>query len=116
MITPQVIITGSSQAVVESTPASTTAVEVTAPSNPVVVEVSVPGPQGPIGPTALPDATRIDASTIGVIYAGRAVNGSPETAAVWTVVKTTYSPAGIRLTRGTATGVTWTGRAGHTYV
>lgn len=59
--------------------------------------------------------TRIDTSTAGTIYVGRAPNGASEGASMWEIVRTTYSAAGIRLTRGTATGVTWTGRTSHTY-
>jgi hypothetical protein len=58
---------------------------------------------------------RVDAATAGTIYKGQAGTGSSDSAAVWTIVKTTYSAAGVRLTKGTATNVTWTGRASHTY-
>lgn len=57
----------------------------------------------------------IDALTPTIIYVGSAAIGSSTGAGVWTIVKTTYSAAGIRTSRGTATNVTWTGRAGHTY-
>jgi hypothetical protein len=71
---------------------------------------TVPTPQRPI------TETRIDTTTTGVIYVGQAISGAAEGSPVWTIVRTTYSAAGIRLTKGTATGVTWTGRAGHTYI
>lgn len=58
---------------------------------------------------------KVDATTSQLIYTGQAPSGSAEGAAVWTIVKTTYSTAGLRLTLGTATNVTWTGRASHTY-
>lgn len=115
MTTPQVLVTQSAQATVQVSPANPAVVEILAPAVPVAVEVGVPGPQGPIGPVRQPDKVRIDTSTAGIIYAGRAVNGSAESSAAWTVTRSTYSPAGVRQTKGTATGVTWTGRSGHTY-
>lgn len=91
---------------------------VSAPSSTITVETVGLGPQGPAGPpgpSSLPPEVRVDAATAGTIYAGQAANGSAEASAVWTLTRTTYSAAGVRLTKGTATGVTWTGRAGHTY-
>lgn len=70
---------------------------------------TVPTPQRPI------TATRVDTATAGVIYVGQAINGAAESSPVWTIVRTTYSAAGVRTSKGTATAVTWTGRAGHTY-
>jgi len=57
----------------------------------------------------------IDASTAGTIYVGTAPVGSSVDASVWTIIKTTYTTAGIRTSKGTATNVTWTGRASHSY-
>lgn len=57
----------------------------------------------------------VDALTAATIYVGSAPIGSSMNAAVWTIIKTTYNPAGVRQTKGTATGITWTGRTGHTY-
>jgi hypothetical protein len=57
----------------------------------------------------------VDALTVGIIYVGTAPVGSSTNAPAWTIIKTTYSAAGIRTSKGTATGVTWTGRASHTY-
>lgn len=87
--------------------------EVTAPTAPAVVQVVAQGPQGP---QALAPAVRIDTATTGVIYVGQAINGAAESSPVWTITRTTYNAAGVRQSKGTATGVTWTGRAGHTYV
>lgn len=115
MTTPQVLITQSAQAVVQTTAADPAVVEVLAQAVPVAIEVGVPGPQGPVGPVRQPDEVRIDTATAGVIYSGKAINGAAESSLTWTIIRTTYSAAGLRLTRKVATGVTWTGRAGHTY-
>lgn len=87
--------------------------EVTAPTSPAVVEVVTEGPQGA---ASLPTAVRIDTITTGTVYTGKAPNGASESAATWIITRTTYNAAGARQAKGTATGVTWTGRAGHTYV
>jgi hypothetical protein len=58
---------------------------------------------------------RVDASTVGTIMIGKAPHGSAESAPVWAITRSTYSPAGIRTSKGTATAVTWTGRTSHTY-
>lgn len=108
MTTTEIITT--QQVVITET--AVNVLEVTAPTAPAVVEVMTEGPQGA---ASLPPAVRVDAATAGTIYAGQAANGSSESAAVWTITRTTYSAAGVRLTKGTASGVTWTGRAGHTY-
>jgi hypothetical protein len=75
--------------------------------------------QGVKADTALqPDALRtglIDATSPNTIYVGRAVRGSAPALSVWTITRTTYSTAGLRLTKGTATAVTWTGRTSHSY-
>jgi hypothetical protein len=57
----------------------------------------------------------IDALTLGIIYVGTAALGASTSAAVWTITRSQFSPAGIRTGKGTATAVTWTGRASHTY-
>lgn len=49
MTTPQVQITQSAQATVEVASAADAVVEVTAPAAPLIVEINVPGPQGPPG-------------------------------------------------------------------
>lgn len=120
-MTTQVFTTQASEAVVEivddSTgraevnivPASEAVIEVTDPSVTTVVEVSVPQPQQPVA------AIRIDGTTNGIIYVGRASYGSSESAAAWTITRSTYNTAGVRLTKLTAIDVTWTGRAGHSY-
>ena len=83
-----------------------------------VVEVTTPGPAGPIGPAGA-DAplktVKVDTSTAGTQYVGKALSGTAESAALWRIVKSTFSSAGVLLTSGTATNVTWTGRTGHTY-
>lgn len=67
-------------------------------------------------PAGHPHEVRIDTTTTSnTIYAGTAVNGSTEAAAVWKITRSTYNPAGQRTSKGVATDVTWTGRAGHTY-
>jgi len=58
---------------------------------------------------------RVDATTAQTIYTAQAPSGSSDSSAVWTITRTTYSTVGTRLTIGVATGVTWTGRTGHTY-
>ena len=60
--------------------------------------------------------TLVDASTAGVIYVGTAAHGTAEGSAAWTITRSVFNAAGTRTSRGTATGVTWTGRASHTYV
>jgi hypothetical protein len=57
----------------------------------------------------------VDADTAGSIYVGKAPQGVAESAARWTVTRSIYDAAGIRTSKGTAAGVTWTGRASHTY-
>lgn len=91
---------------------ATNAIKVTAPTAPAVIKIITEGPQAPV--TLFP-ATLIDASTAGTIYVGSAPAGTQESAAVWTITRSTYSPAGIRTSKGTATAVTWTGRTSHTY-
>jgi hypothetical protein len=73
-------------------------------------ESTMPVPERPV------NEVRIDTSTAGVIYVGQAFYGKEETDAAWTITRSTYSPAGIRTSKGTATGVTWTDRTTHTYV
>lgn len=91
-------------------------VKVTAAGSPAVVRVATPGPVGPQGPVRQPDEVRIDTTTTAnTIYAGTAVNGSTDAAVVWKVTRSIYNPAGQRTSKGVATDVTWTGRAGHTY-
>jgi hypothetical protein len=70
---------------------------------------NVPVPNRPVS------AVRVDTSTSGIIYVGEAIYDAEESSPIWTITRSTYNAAGIRLTKGTATGVTWTGRAGHTY-
>lgn len=92
---------------------------VTAPAPAVTVEVLQVGPQGPQGTpgvSPLAPEVRIDTGTTQVIYVGQAVNGSTENSALWSITRTLYNSSGIRTAEGTATGVTWTGRAGHTYI
>jgi hypothetical protein len=58
---------------------------------------------------------RIDATIANTLYIGKALQGSSESSAVWTIKKSTFSSAGVRTSIGTAVNVTWTGRTGHTY-
>lgn len=72
--------------------------------------------EGPAGPARLPEEIRVDTLTAaGTIYVGRADNGTAESSPNWTIVKTTYSAAGVQLTKGSATAVNWTNRTSHTY-
>jgi hypothetical protein len=80
-----------------------------APTIPVVVELNAPLLQQPVA------AVRVDASTAGTVYVGRTSYGAAESSPVWTITRTTYSAAGVRTSKLTATAVTWTGRASHTY-
>lgn len=57
----------------------------------------------------------IDGTTVGIIYVGTSPLGSAESASVWTITRSQFSAAGIRTSKGTASGVTWTGRATHSY-
>jgi hypothetical protein len=59
-------------------------------------------------------ARRIDASATTTIYNGRAAAGTAENATGWTIIKTTFSAFGAKLTEGTASGA-WTNRASLTY-
>lgn len=61
------------------------------------------------------NAVRIDSSTLGVLYVGKASAGSSESASAWTITRSTFSAAGVRISKGTATGVSWSGRTSHTY-
>jgi hypothetical protein len=47
---------------------------------------------------------RIDAS-ITTIYVGKAPTGTAESATGWTIVRTTFTALGVKLTEGTATGI-----------
>jgi len=90
-------------------PSTETSVDIEASSTPTVVEVNSPLLQQPVA------AIRVDAGTSGVIYVGSASYGTAESAAVWTITRSTYSAAGLRTSKLTAVAVTWTGRASHTY-
>lgn len=68
-------------------------------------------PQAPAGGSG--GERRYDESG-NVQYAGQAPVGSAEGSAVWTIRRLTYS-SGVYQSTATATDVTWTGRAGHTY-
>jgi hypothetical protein len=100
--TRQVIITETAEQVVE----------VLVPQAPAVVNVITEGPQGP---AAGASEVRVDAATAGTIYVGIAVNGTAESATAWTITRSTYSAAGLRTSKLTATAVTWTGRVSHSY-
>lgn len=52
----------------------------------------------------------IDSSQAGIIFVGKAPFGSPESAPVWKITKSTFSPSGILLTEQIATNVAWTNR------
>lgn len=98
---------------------TTTASEVVVgEENTTYIQVTTEGPAGPRGPAGA-DAplktVKVDASTAGTQYVGKALLGTAESAALWRIVKSTFSSAGVLLTSGTATNVTWTGRTGHTY-
>lgn len=61
------------------------------------------------------NAVRIDSSTLGVLYVGKASAGTSEATAAWTITRSTFSASGVRLSKGTASGVSWTNRATSTY-
>jgi hypothetical protein len=86
-------------------------------SSPVISSLVIDstGPQGPPGSSAAAQSVLIDTTTLGTIYVGRAASGSSEGESVWTIVRTIYSTAGIRTSKGTSVNVAWTGRASATY-
>lgn len=87
-------------------------VDIFGPDMPSIIEISVAGPQGP---ATLPRSIRIDADIPGIIYEGIAQNNASELEEVWSITRTAYNSTGLRQAQGTAHGVTWTGRTGHTY-
>lgn len=96
-------------------------IELQVPSAPVTVEVVTAGPAGPPGANGAAGAdapvktVKIDTATSGTIYVGKALQGSAESSAVWTVKRSLFNAAGVRTSTGSAVNVTWTGRTGHTY-
>lgn len=70
---------------------------------------NVPVPNRPVS------SVRVDTTANGVIYVGEAIYEADEASPIWAITRTTYNAAGVRTSKGTATAVTWTGRAGHTY-
>lgn len=88
---------------------------VTVPETSVITATAVgpQGPQGPQGETALRERRHDWSSPYD--YCGLAAVGSAENAAVWTITRLTINSSGDVTAVGTATNVTWTGRAGHTY-
>lgn len=72
------------------------------------------GPTGPTGADASVHERRQDHATP-YIYAATAPAGTAESASAWTITRMTFT-AGALTATGTASNVTWTGRAGHTYV
>lgn len=52
----------------------------------------------------------IDSTQTGIIYVGEAPQGSSESSPVWTIKKSTFSSAGLLLSKQTATNVPWTDR------
>lgn len=83
----------------------------------VVVKTGVPGPRGvdgDPGTDATVHARRYEESG-NYIYCATAPQGSAEGLAVWRVTRITYT-SGVQSATGVATGVTWAGRAGHTYI
>lgn len=81
------------------------------PQQAKIVRVSTPGVQGPLRLGRV----RVDADAQGILFIGTAPLDTPENAADWKITRSIFSPAGIRIGRGTAIGVTWTGRANHSY-
>jgi hypothetical protein len=110
MTTPQVLVTQSAQATVQVAAGEPAVVEVTAPATAATIEVSVPGPQGP----SRASERRHDWSAP-YDYIGTAPLGTADNTAAWRITRLTVSTAGAVTATGTATGVTWTGRSGHTY-
>lgn len=62
-----------------------------------------------------PGVCRLDAATAGTVYIGVAASGTSEATAEWSITRSTFNAAGVRTSRGVASGVTWTGRTGHNY-
>lgn len=112
-------IIGTQQVLVTET--AVNVIELTAPAQASVVEVSTAGPAGPPGANGAAGAdapvktVKIDTATSGTIYVGKALQGSAESSAVWTVKRSLFNAAGVRTSTGSAVNVTWTGRTGHTY-
>ena len=90
-------------------------IEVQAPAMPATVEVITVGPQGVQGLSAIGSVLVDATTTANTIYVGIAAKGATQSSAVWTITRSVFSAAGIRTSKGTATGVTWTGRTTHTY-
>lgn len=115
-------IIGTQQVLVTET--AVNVVELVVPALAAIVEVSTAGPAGPAGANGTPGAAgadapvktvKIDTATSGTIYVGKALQGSAESSAVWTVKRSLFNAAGVRTSIGSAVNVTWTGRSGHTY-
>lgn len=109
---PQIFITETAQPSIEVAAGVNAELQVLQPSAPATIEVSVPGPQGPLFPKML----KIDSSVSNTIYVGLAEYDTAEADPAWIITRTTYNTAGVRTAKGVANNVTWTGRAGHTYV
>jgi hypothetical protein len=105
----------SEQVVIEIFEEPSIVVEVVEEGGVKVVEIFYPGPQGPPGSGGSHLSVRVDASTPGVIYVGTAPDGAAPGSNVWIVTRSLFSLAGVRTSRGRATGTTWTNRALHTY-
>lgn len=102
----------SEQVAIEILEAPRVAVEVIEEAGVKVVEVIHPGPQGP---ALLPAITRVDTNTPGIVYVGRAPYGTSETAPTWTITRSLFSAAGVRVSKGQAVAVAWTDRETATY-
>lgn len=81
-------------------------VKVTVPSGPAVVRVATPGPPGPLRIGQV----RVDADTAGIVYVGSAPFGADESDEAWAITKSTFSSAGVRISKGQAVAVAWTNR------
>lgn len=90
-------------------------IEVQAPATPATVEVITAGPQGVQGPSGIGSVLVDATTTANTIYVGIAAKGAAQFSAEWTITRSVFSAAGIRTSKGTATGVTWTGRTTQTY-
>lgn len=90
-------------------------IELAVPAAPATVQIATAGPQGTAGPSGIGSVLVDATTTANTIYVGIAAKDAAQSGAVWTITRSVFSAAGIRTSKGTAIGVTWTGRTTHTY-
>jgi hypothetical protein len=96
-------VSGSSNKVSISIPASGSVIYQKPTANNNKVSVSVPGPAGPAGPAGEDQMldTEVDQSVVGVVYVGEATPGTASSASLWRIKRITES--------GSSTSVDWAG-------